>query len=47
MKEQINSLRDSLEKSNNELTEINKKIPMRSSLIKSIKGFFGSKTNVS
>lgn len=47
MKEQINSLRDSLEKSNNELTEINKKIPVRSSLVKSIKGFFGSKTKMS
>lgn len=47
MKEQINSLRDSLEKSNNELVEINKKIPVRSSLIKLIKGFFGSKTNIS
>jgi hypothetical protein len=46
MKEQINSLRDSLEKSNIELTEINKKIPMRTSLIKSIKGFFGSKSNM-
>lgn len=47
MKEQINSLRDSLEKSNSELTEINNKMPVPRSFIKSIKGFFGSKTNAS